>query len=154
MYCCLRDPLIANQIREHHEALRKYVDDQGKRDMQEAEEVEKIAGSGCTCGLQLEPTILDKLLENLARFPRPVARIVGLYLPPKTTPKIEVSKQQAEIIGRVIAGQNVFFTGKAGTGKTFLLKQVCTSDHFRQKLESCLYSSAPSCAAAHTSSQQ
>ena len=35
-----------------------------------------------------------------------------------------LSPQQREVLQAVQAGDNVFFTGSAGTGKSFLLKQV------------------------------
>eukprot|EP00899_Mesostigma_viride_P026853 jgi/Mesvir1/7352/Mv25801-RA.1 len=38
--------------------------------------------------------------------------------------EVELSEQQARVLGMVRAGGNVFFTGSAGTGKSFLLQQI------------------------------
>jgi ATP-dependent DNA helicase PIF1 len=40
------------------------------------------------------------------------------------TDREELSAEQRAVLDDVLAGNNVFFTGNAGTGKTFLLKQV------------------------------
>ncbi|XP_022087806.1 ATP-dependent DNA helicase PIF1-like [Acanthaster planci] len=38
--------------------------------------------------------------------------------------KIELNQQQSKVLNAVLAGHNVFFTGSAGTGKSFLLKKI------------------------------
>jgi ATP-dependent DNA helicase PIF1 len=43
----------------------------------------------------------------------------------------ELNAEQAAILDAVLEGRNVFFTGNAGTGKTFLLKRIV--DALRQK---------------------
>ena len=35
-----------------------------------------------------------------------------------------LSKEQQRVLGTVLQGSNVFFTGSAGTGKSFLLKRI------------------------------
>jgi len=100
------------------------MEDQYKRDMQEAVETEKEIGSGCTCNIPPQPTIIDSLLQSYGKFPIVVAQIVSLYLPPKTTPKCELTDEQAYIIHMIMEGSNIFFTGRAGTGKSFLLKKL------------------------------
>uniref|UniRef100_A0A8C2VKX3 ATP-dependent DNA helicase PIF1 n=1 Tax=Chinchilla lanigera TaxID=34839 RepID=A0A8C2VKX3_CHILA len=55
------------------------------------------------------------------RWPRPVKR---LSLPPS---KPQLSEEQAAVLGLVLKGQSVFFTGSAGTGKSYLLKRILGS---------------------------
>ncbi|XP_035490514.1 ATP-dependent DNA helicase PIF1 isoform X1 [Scophthalmus maximus] len=42
-------------------------------------------------------------------------------------PSRKLNKEQAAVLGAVLSGKNVFFTGSAGTGKSFLLKRIMGS---------------------------
>ncbi|XP_012709981.2 ATP-dependent DNA helicase PIF1 isoform X2 [Fundulus heteroclitus] len=42
-------------------------------------------------------------------------------------PARKLSKEQAAVLSAVLSGRNVFFTGSAGTGKSFLLKRIIGS---------------------------
>lgn len=42
-------------------------------------------------------------------------------------PSRKLSKEQAAVLAAVLSGRNVFFTGSAGTGKSFLLKRIMGS---------------------------
>uniref|UniRef100_G3TX55 ATP-dependent DNA helicase PIF1 n=1 Tax=Loxodonta africana TaxID=9785 RepID=G3TX55_LOXAF len=55
------------------------------------------------------------------RWPLPVKR---LSLPP-TKPRL--SEEQAAVLRVVLKGQSIFFTGSAGTGKSYLLKRILGS---------------------------
>ncbi|XP_032720604.1 ATP-dependent DNA helicase PIF1 isoform X1 [Lontra canadensis] len=55
------------------------------------------------------------------RWPLPVKR---LSLPPT---KPQLSKEQAAVLRVVLKGQSIFFTGSAGTGKSYLLKRILGS---------------------------
>ncbi|XP_045678281.1 ATP-dependent DNA helicase PIF1 [Phyllostomus hastatus] len=55
------------------------------------------------------------------RWPLPVKR---LSLPPT---KLQLSEEQAEVLRVVLKGQSIFFTGSAGTGKSYLLKRILGS---------------------------
>ncbi|XP_021092743.1 ATP-dependent DNA helicase PIF1 isoform X3 [Heterocephalus glaber] len=55
------------------------------------------------------------------RWPLPAKR---LSLPPS---KPQLSEEQAAVLRVVLKGQSVFFTGSAGTGKSYLLKRILGS---------------------------
>ncbi|KAF6132072.1 PIF1 5'-to-3' DNA helicase [Phyllostomus discolor] len=55
------------------------------------------------------------------RWPLPVKR---LSLPPT---KLQLSEEQAAVLRVVLKGQSIFFTGSAGTGKSYLLKRILGS---------------------------
>ncbi|XP_034743457.1 ATP-dependent DNA helicase PIF1 [Etheostoma cragini] len=42
-------------------------------------------------------------------------------------PTRKLNKEQAAVLGAVLSGKNIFFTGSAGTGKSFLLKRIMGS---------------------------
>ncbi|XP_072219700.1 ATP-dependent DNA helicase PIF1 [Leuresthes tenuis] len=42
-------------------------------------------------------------------------------------PSSKLNRDQAAVLGAVLSGKNVFFTGSAGTGKSFLLKRIMGS---------------------------
>uniref|UniRef100_A0AAV2JVE3 ATP-dependent DNA helicase n=1 Tax=Knipowitschia caucasica TaxID=637954 RepID=A0AAV2JVE3_KNICA len=42
-------------------------------------------------------------------------------------PSCKLNKEQAAVLSAVLSGKNVFFTGSAGTGKSFLLKRIIGS---------------------------
>ncbi|KAF6720395.1 ATP-dependent DNA helicase PIF1 [Oryzias melastigma] len=44
-----------------------------------------------------------------------------------TLPSRKLSKEQTAVLSAVLGGKNVFFTGSAGTGKSFLLKRIVGS---------------------------
>ncbi|XP_003418406.4 ATP-dependent DNA helicase PIF1 isoform X5 [Loxodonta africana] len=59
--------------------------------------------------------------KEAPRWPLPVKR---LSLPP-TKPRL--SEEQAAVLRVVLKGQSIFFTGSAGTGKSYLLKRILGS---------------------------
>uniref|UniRef100_A0AAQ6A3Y0 ATP-dependent DNA helicase n=1 Tax=Amphiprion ocellaris TaxID=80972 RepID=A0AAQ6A3Y0_AMPOC len=46
---------------------------------------------------------------------------------PSFLPSRKLNKEQAAVLSAVLSGKNVFFTGSAGTGKSFLLKRIIGS---------------------------
>jgi hypothetical protein len=46
------------------------------------------------------------------------------YLPPGSTPVIALSEQQKNVIKICASGLSIFFTGKAGTGKSLVLQKL------------------------------
>ncbi|KAM9713989.1 ATP-dependent DNA helicase PIF1 isoform 3-T3 [Dama dama] len=68
-----------------------------------------------------EPRAGAKPSTEVTRWPLPVKR---LRLPPT---KPELSKEQAAVLRAVLKGQSIFFTGSAGTGKSYLLKRILGS---------------------------
>uniref|UniRef100_A0A4W2GR97 ATP-dependent DNA helicase PIF1 n=1 Tax=Bos indicus x Bos taurus TaxID=30522 RepID=A0A4W2GR97_BOBOX len=68
-----------------------------------------------------EPRAGAKPRTEVTRWPLPVKR---LRLPPT---KPELSKEQAAVLRAVLKGQSIFFTGSAGTGKSYLLKRILGS---------------------------
>ncbi|XP_059036771.1 ATP-dependent DNA helicase PIF1 isoform X2 [Mustela lutreola] len=69
----------------------------------------------------LEPQAGAKPSTEAPRWPLPVKR---LSLPPT---KPQLSKEQAAVLRVVLKGQSIFFTGSAGTGKSYLLKRILGS---------------------------
>ncbi|KAM9183174.1 ATP-dependent DNA helicase PIF1 [Dugong dugon] len=59
--------------------------------------------------------------KEAPRWPLPVKR---LNLPPS---KHQLSEEQAAVLSVALKGQSVFFTGSAGTGKSYLLKRILGS---------------------------
>ncbi|XP_029380423.1 ATP-dependent DNA helicase PIF1 [Echeneis naucrates] len=47
--------------------------------------------------------------------------------PVLSLPSCKLNKEQAAVLSAVLSGKNVFFTGSAGTGKSFLLKRIIGS---------------------------
>ncbi|XP_068995665.1 ATP-dependent DNA helicase PIF1 [Embiotoca jacksoni] len=47
--------------------------------------------------------------------------------PTLSLPSRKLNKEQAAVLSAVLSGKNVFFTGSAGTGKSFLLKRIMGS---------------------------
>ncbi|KAK7945154.1 hypothetical protein WMY93_000882 [Mugilogobius chulae] len=47
--------------------------------------------------------------------------------PVLSLPTCKLNKEQAAVLSAVLSGKNVFFTGSAGTGKSFLLKRIIGS---------------------------
>uniref|UniRef100_A0A2K5ZH30 ATP-dependent DNA helicase PIF1 n=1 Tax=Mandrillus leucophaeus TaxID=9568 RepID=A0A2K5ZH30_MANLE len=59
--------------------------------------------------------------QEAPRWPLPVKR---LSLP---STKPQLSEEQAAVLRAVLKGQSIFFTGSAGTGKSYLLKRILGS---------------------------
>eukprot|EP00069_Balaena_mysticetus_P001443 bmy_15375T0 len=68
-----------------------------------------------------EPRSGAKPSTEVRRWPLPVKK---LSLPPT---KPELSREQAAVLRVVLKGQSIFFTGSAGTGKSYLLKRILGS---------------------------
>ncbi|XP_032479885.1 ATP-dependent DNA helicase PIF1 isoform X2 [Phocoena sinus] len=68
-----------------------------------------------------EPRSGAKPSTEVPRWPLPVKK---LSLPPT---KPELSREQAAVLRVVLKGQSIFFTGSAGTGKSYLLKRILGS---------------------------
>uniref|UniRef100_A0A8C0NQQ5 ATP-dependent DNA helicase PIF1 n=1 Tax=Canis lupus familiaris TaxID=9615 RepID=A0A8C0NQQ5_CANLF len=69
----------------------------------------------------LQPCAGAQPSTEAPRWPLPVKR---LSLPPT---KPQLSEEQAAVLRVVLKGQSVFFTGSAGTGKSYLLKRILGS---------------------------
>ncbi|XP_055919568.1 ATP-dependent DNA helicase PIF1 [Eupeodes corollae] len=51
-----------------------------------------------------------------------------LYQPsPLTEESVKLCQEQTEVLQACVAGKNIFFTGSAGTGKSFLLKKIISA---------------------------
>ncbi|XP_073922308.1 ATP-dependent DNA helicase PIF1 isoform X2 [Castor canadensis] len=68
-----------------------------------------------------EPRMGDKSSTEAPKWPLPVKR---LSLSPN---KPQLSQEQAAVLKVVLKGQSIFFTGSAGTGKSYLLKRILGS---------------------------
>jgi ATP-dependent DNA helicase PIF1 len=44
--------------------------------------------------------------------------------PEAVTDPVKLTKEQKTVLESVKSGQNIFFTGSAGTGKSFLLRRI------------------------------
>ncbi|XP_004466702.1 ATP-dependent DNA helicase PIF1 [Dasypus novemcinctus] len=89
------------------------------------EEVRREAaprGPGATAGKRpAETPARAEPSKEAPRWPLPVKK---LSLPPT---KPQLSEEQAAVLRVVLKGQSVFFTGSAGTGKSYLLKHILGS---------------------------
>mmetsp|Transcript_27331 Transcript_27331/g.43391 ORF Transcript_27331/g.43391 Transcript_27331/m.43391 type:complete len:300 (+) Transcript_27331:44-943(+) len=116
-------------IKAHYKTLRARLERKCHAAIDKAKITEEMVGTGCTCpkkgSAEVGECPIVTLIERRLRIlPRVVANMISLYLPPGSTPKKVLTDEQAEVIGRVLQGENVFFTGRAGTGKSFLLKKL------------------------------
>ncbi|XP_015996556.2 ATP-dependent DNA helicase PIF1 isoform X2 [Rousettus aegyptiacus] len=68
-----------------------------------------------------EPSTVRTGKGETPRWPLPVKR---LNLPPT---KPQLSEEQAAVLRVILKGQSIFFTGSAGTGKSYLLKRILGS---------------------------
>ncbi|XP_017363612.1 ATP-dependent DNA helicase PIF1 isoform X1 [Cebus imitator] len=66
----------------------------------------------------VEPQAGAEPSTEAPRWPQPVKR---LSLP---STKPQLSEEQAAVLRAVLKGQSIFFTGSAGTGKSYLLKRI------------------------------
>uniref|UniRef100_F6R806 ATP-dependent DNA helicase PIF1 n=1 Tax=Ornithorhynchus anatinus TaxID=9258 RepID=F6R806_ORNAN len=46
---------------------------------------------------------------------------------PRPRPRLQLSREQEQVLSAVLRGKSVFFTGSAGTGKSFLMKRILGS---------------------------
>uniref|UniRef100_A0A8D2DLP5 ATP-dependent DNA helicase PIF1 n=1 Tax=Sciurus vulgaris TaxID=55149 RepID=A0A8D2DLP5_SCIVU len=69
----------------------------------------------------MEPGTVVKPSMEAPRWPLPVKRLSLLPTKP------QLSEEQAAVLRVVLKGQSVFFTGSAGTGKSYLLKRILGS---------------------------
>lgn len=69
-----------------------------------------------------DPDYMDK--ENQYPGKSKMARKCLSMVPKVMVNPVKLSKEQTMVLKAVIGGQNVFFTGSAGTGKSFLLKRI------------------------------
>lgn len=104
--------------RKQHEANAQWL-------LQESKRVKKWSatiGTGCDCGKTKRNPELEFLLTPYVLDS--IASLVVEYIPPNTTPHRVLSKQQRYVIETIAKGNNVFYTGFAGTGKSFILQSL------------------------------
>lgn len=94
--------------------------------MYQLRKVKKEIQSGCCCNANAMSPLYSSLLQ---RFPNVVADIIEAFVQvadewDAVTPQPALGLEQRCVIKLIAEGNNVFFTGKAGTGKSFLLKQL------------------------------
>lgn len=84
-------------------------------------QITKKIGNGCECGKpQRSGELEDALLPYL---PLAVCNVIIDYLP-NGTPRLVFSKQQLFILKTIASGVNIFFTGRAGTGKSLIVSTL------------------------------
>lgn len=69
------------------------------------------------------PPSKKRKLEMPARGPAPKK----LYSPSPLTATTSLNPEQQRVLEACISGKNIFFTGSAGTGKSFLLKRIVSA---------------------------
>uniref|UniRef100_A0A8D3DCI2 ATP-dependent DNA helicase PIF1 n=1 Tax=Scophthalmus maximus TaxID=52904 RepID=A0A8D3DCI2_SCOMX len=69
----------------------------------------------------------QKDIQKVNEMRSKVAPMSTLKKPILSLPSRKLNKEQAAVLGAVLSGKNVFFTGSAGTGKSFLLKRIMGS---------------------------
>ncbi|XP_037011666.2 ATP-dependent DNA helicase PIF1 [Artibeus jamaicensis] len=82
---------------------------------------EELRPAVSTRGPDTKPVKRPTESQEGPRWPLPVKR---LSLPPT---KLQLSEEQAAVLRVVLKGQSIFFTGSAGTGKSYLLKRILGS---------------------------
>ncbi|XP_036910016.1 ATP-dependent DNA helicase PIF1 [Sturnira hondurensis] len=82
---------------------------------------EELRPPAATRGPDTKPVKRPTESQEGPRWPLPVKR---LSLPPT---KLQLSEEQAAVLRVVLKGQSIFFTGSAGTGKSYLLKRILGS---------------------------
>ncbi|XP_063113032.1 ATP-dependent DNA helicase PIF1 isoform X3 [Cavia porcellus] len=85
------------------------------------EELQRVAATLAPKKQPVEQTAPGKASKGASGWPLPVKK---LSLPHS---KPQLSEEQAAVLGHVLKGQSVFFTGSAGTGKSYLLKRILGS---------------------------
>ena len=68
-------------------------------------------------------------------------------LPPLVTPNVTLSAEQLQLQQRALQGRNMFITGGAGTGKSFLLTSIVAKMHAQRGQRSCVVLSPTGAAA-------
>ncbi len=85
-------------------------------------------GTGCQCGNKAEIShntiVLQDVFGHFTNLAEAVVSIVIEYLPENTTPRQTLSPQQLYVLGIITTGANVFFSGKAGVGKSLVLNTL------------------------------
>ncbi|XP_041981756.1 ATP-dependent DNA helicase PIF1 [Aricia agestis] len=66
------------------------------------------------------PPSKKRKADDVARGPAPKK----LYSPSPLTNTMELNPEQKRVLDACVSGKNIFFTGSAGTGKSFLLKRI------------------------------
>ena len=92
-----------------------------KKRLRDAKRVEEQVGTGCQC--QGTPSPLESTFLDLTTLPKVLIHLILEYIPPGT-PSVVLSDQQANVIRLAARGESVFFTGKAGTGKSLVLQKL------------------------------
>ncbi|XP_046969470.1 ATP-dependent DNA helicase PIF1 [Vanessa cardui] len=69
------------------------------------------------------PPSKKRKLEDISRGPAPKK----LYSPSPLTTTSSLNKEQQRVLEACLSGKNIFFTGSAGTGKSFLLKRIVSA---------------------------
>jgi len=81
-------------------------------------------GSGCECNRPTDTQIeLQEVLQCSCGLNEHLAALIIAYLPSESAPP-QLSTEQLFILQQIALGHNVFFSGKAGTGKSFLLRKL------------------------------
>lgn len=69
-----------------------------------------------------------KRMEDLRSGDGPTPAAKKLYQPsPLTEENVKLCQEQMDVLQACVAGKSVFFTGSAGTGKSFLLKKIISA---------------------------
>ncbi|XP_006899697.1 PREDICTED: ATP-dependent DNA helicase PIF1 [Elephantulus edwardii] len=91
-------------------------------------QTEELRRAAATRAPDTIPVKLSKKLrtspEHNQEVPRRPLAVKKLSLPPS---KPQLSEEQAAVLRAVVKGQSIFFTGSAGTGKSYLLKRILGS---------------------------
>ncbi len=127
----LRDPMTTSEqqksyIKDQYQILRNKQNNIKNNALQHQHEVSKIIGTGCECNARMFVPELELVLNVYGNLPQDVSRLIIEYLPSGSTPRAVLSQQQRYVIQLIMSGHNVFFTGSAGCGKSFILQKLAT----------------------------
>jgi len=107
---------------EEFERKTRQLLEEEQVEIHNARHLVQTIGSGCECQTQQRNLDVEPLFESL--LPNLIAQLICSYLPVGSTPEIHISDDQEYVLKIIASGYNVFFTGDAGTGKSFILKQL------------------------------
>jgi len=107
---------------EEFDAQTRALHEEEARELNSVRELVGTIGTGCECNVPPRNLEVENLLDGI--FPNGISQLVCLFLPVNSTPAVELSEEQACVMKIIANGYNVFFTGDAGTGKSFILKQL------------------------------
>ena len=123
--CKNEDTKDMKQIHTTFDTQKQTRLDKMEQELQDTQELMRRIGSGCECRTDSRYPFLEEILLECSPTMSPdVAWSIASYCNPVLTPAKVLSVQQLLVLDAIRQGRSIFFTGKAGTGKSQLLKKL------------------------------